>query len=168
MSVALPKSVDVRGFADSTRRIQGELDCALCERLLASIDSYQGNVNVDLKFGRDEQGRVLITGAVGARVVMICQRCLEPVVVRLDSEVSLCVITTEAQANQLPDLFEPLTVNDEQVSVIDLVEDELLLALPVVTMHNRCESPVIQGSAVSEAASSQRQSPFAVLKKLKV
>ncbi len=168
MSVALPESIDIRRFADSVRGIQGELDGALCERLLDSIDSYHGSINVDLRFSRDEQGRALITGVVGAEVVMTCQRCLEQVVVRLDSEVSLCVVTDEAQAVQLPRPFDPVVVDDEQLNIIDLIEDELLLVLPVVATHDKCEPPAMQKNAVSEAAVDQRESPFAVLKKLKV
>lgn len=166
MSAVPPESIDVCRFADSAHSIQGELDCGLCERLRALIDSCRDGVNVDLKFGRDEQGRVLVTGAVAAGVVMRCQRCLEPVTVRLDSKVSLCVVTTAAQASQLPDFFEPLVVDGELVSIINLIEDELLLELPAVAMHNSCEMPVMSGSA-AEAAGSQRANPFAVLKKLK-
>ena len=168
MSVALPESIDIRRFADSVRRIQGELDGALCKRLLDSIDSYQGSISADLRFSRDEQGRVLITGVIGAEVVMTCQRCLEQVVVRLDSEVSLCVVTDEAQAVQLPRPFDPVVVDDEQINIIDLIEDELLLVLPVAAIHDNCEPPAMQKNAVSEAAVNQRESPFAVLKKLKV
>ncbi len=167
MSVVPPKFIAVRRFTDFAHSIQGELDYRLCERLLKLVSDCRGGISVDLEFNRDGQGRVLVTGAVAASVVTICQRCLEPVTVRLDSKVSLCMVATVAQANQLPDFFEPLVVDDEQVNIIDLVEDELLLELPSVAMHDSCEPPVMQGN-IDGLASIRQENPFAVLRKLRV
>jgi len=98
---------------------------------------------------------------------MYCQRCLEPVSIDLDCQVSLALVESEEAASRLPDSMEPLISPDETVDLLELIEDELILALPIVPRHTSCEPPVdLVDQAPPEAAES-RESPFTVLKDLK-
>ncbi len=166
MSARLPKTVDVRKYADTGRHLQGVLDGSLCQRLSGAIDHFEGDIEIDLQFERDVENRRIITGEVSTNVAVICQRCLEDVVYPLQCNVALGVIIDETQAEQLPSSLEPVLIDDEPLSLVDLVEDELILALPSVITHEQCEAPLKLDKPVVEEQ--KRDNPFAVLKNFKV
>jgi len=103
---------------------------------------------------------------------MICQRCMKPMSVQVASEVSLGIVSSDARAAQLPEGFEPLIVEEEPIALARVVEDELILALPIVALHEdqACE-PVLE-ELQAEADKIERQTeaqtnPFAALSELK-
>ena len=132
MPAELPETIDPRQFTGRGRRIRGMMPGAALARLSALVDRFDGEVRVDLAFGRDEHARMRITGAVQSAVMMTCQRCLKPMRVRLDCRVALGVVFDERQADGLPPDLEPLLLDDTPALLGDIVEDELLLALPAV------------------------------------
>ncbi|MCP5142360.1 MAG: DUF177 domain-containing protein [Gammaproteobacteria bacterium] len=136
-----------------------------------------GDVEVDLEFGIDAGRTRFISGTVRTRVSMPCQRCLESMEIDVDAEVRLGVVISESQIERLPSGFEPLLLEEELIDPAQLVEDELLLALPLVPRHElrdcRAERNVTaQGSDGAPApsddvAENKRPNPFAVLATLK-
>ena len=76
-----------------------------------------------------------IKGALQTGIELVCQRCLEPLRLALDVTVSLGLVHGEAEADRLPEEYEPLLVPEGVIRVADLVEDELLLALPRIPRH---------------------------------
>lgn len=166
MSAGLPKTVDVKKFADTKRHLQGVLKGSLCHRLGAAIDHFEDDIQVDLQFDRDAQNRRVISGEANTRVVVICQRCLETVQHSLHSDILLAAVEDEAQASLLPDALEPVLIDDEPVDLVQLIEDELLLALPPVITHTDCEVPLGAGKPVDDKPAGEN--PFAVLKNLKM
>ena len=78
------------------------------------------------------------------------------------------VAPNEALANKLEDSAQDdydVIAHDKQFDLLALIEDELLLALPIVPKHLQCEPPVMAQTEASQA--STRQRPFAVLSTLK-
>ncbi len=78
-----------------------------------------------------------------------CQRCLAPYEQAFDAEVVYRVVNTEAEADEFPldeDEVEVI-VGSRQFDLVDLIEDELLLSLPVVPAHDVC--PEVHESLVS-------------------
>lgn len=108
--------------------------------------------------------------AVGGDIALVCQRCLEPYVQPLASRSAFVLVDSEAAADALFDATseddeapEPL-VADRPLDAITLMEDELLLALPLVPRHATCpDSPATRALARQEGT----PSPFAVLTQLK-
>ena len=77
----------------------------------------------------------------------------------------LGIVSSEAEIDRLPDGYEPLLVAGEPISTSELIEDEVLLAVPAIPLHadgaGDCEM------AYSNSGAAQRENPFAVLKQLK-
>jgi len=167
MSVGLPKQIDVQRLVASEGLIEGNMACQADGRLAGMILGCESDIQVSLAFGKRDDGGPGIEGRVQCTVSMQCQRCLEPVSVKLDCPVALGIITSESQADQLPGTVEPLIYGDGPVDLAELIEDELILALPIVPVHEQCDSPVKQAGHADNQETVKKDSPFAVLKGLK-
>ncbi len=133
-------------------------------RLRELVHAMHGKATVDLRFGRDEQALHTIEGAVEAVVELICQRCMQPYRCTLKTRPRLGLLLSEHQAQSLPADYDPLIVVDG-LDLTELVEDELILALPLIPRHpdGVCVLPLL-GSA--PAAESDTRRPFADLGRL--
>ena len=166
MSQALPERVDVARQVQAQRTYEGVLPLATLRRLGGSLASGTGEVRYAVEFGRDALGISCLGLRVEAGLPLICQRTLDlfeyPVVI----DQRLGLITEEAEEAALPPGYEPLLVTDGQLSIADVIEDELILALPVVPLKPGAplewKDPADTASGAEEAVN-----PFAVLGALK-
>ncbi len=128
--------------AGSSRR--GEIALSRMSRLAPLLSDVQGAARYELEFHLDSQSRPLVTGRIRARLELICQRCLEPLVLDLDLDLRLGIVRSDEEAVALGDGREPVTLETGEVSISALVEDELILGLPAVPLHPSasCRSPV--------------------------
>lgn len=94
-----------------------------------------------------------------------CQRCLQEMPVKVDSDFSLVVVQGLDEAELLDEELDPLMVEEKGTSLLDLVEDELLLALPVVPLHASCNGMQFDDEPI--IAEEPKENPFAALKALK-
>ncbi len=103
---------------------------------------------------------------VSAALWLTCQRCMEPVLQRLSSDRWFRFVNDEETAwSEDDDADEDLLVLEPKLDLLTLVEDELILSLPLVPMHEVCPEPVVL-SVVDpgfEQALSEREHPFAAL-----
>ncbi len=130
-----------------------------------SLQNTDGEVGVELEFGVDEQGRPVILGSVSARVEVLCQRCLMAMVLPLDLDVRLFLSVSESGEADAPEGFDTLVVGDASMRLVDIVEDELILGLPLAAMHSPDVCAVTTQHGVR--AEEQVAKPFAVLAELK-
>jgi len=135
MSPRLTDFIEPWACAQAGRRFEGELPLAKLSRLGESLVDTDGAIAVELTCGKGEKKRPHIQGRIRAHLRMECQRCLEPVELVIDQEIDLVAVATAAEAELLPEDLEPLIVEDGRVRLQDLVEDELLLALPLIPRH---------------------------------
>ena len=171
MSGALPPFLDLAQAARRELRLTGRLAVASMPRLVSALVSDQGEADVDLQAARDLSGRVVVTGSIGAALEMTCQRCLGGVTVAVRAEPRLAWVKTDAELEKLPPEYEPLLSPDGRVALVELVADELLLALPLVPRHGdgeACEvDQAVTAPEAPAAAEESRKNPFAELAKLK-
>lgn len=170
MSVTLPESVDAWRMVSARRSFQGVLPVAALRRLGEALAGSEGTAQYELDFGRDDLGTAYLDVRVQAPLTLICQRTLEPFVfpVTLDSRLGL--IRTEREESALPPGVEPLLVADDgKLSLADVIEDELLLALPLVPINPDSVLPEEVVAPEPEASSGEGRSdnPFAILRELK-
>lgn len=164
MSSGLPATVDAIRLADTGTRLAGEIPLKAMPRLRDQCLDDRGEASVDLFFERSaDRALRRIRGHISAKVRVACQRCLEPMTLTLEAEPSLLVVKAEEHPELLAEDAE-LLVAGKPVSLNELVEDELLLAMPMIPMHELSECPA---SASLQAQQRSRASPFAVLDKLK-
>ncbi|KAA3627226.1 MAG: hypothetical protein DWQ09_12915 [Proteobacteria bacterium] len=171
MSSRLPERIDPVRLAERGVRLAGELGLERMIRLAAVIVEGAGEAEIELFFAVEALGRVRITGGVSARVFMTCQRCLEPIELALEKPVNLLTVSDDRSASALHDDAEPLIYDEGSLSLVEVVEDELLLALPQEAKHTagscakqhvwRSGEPTLQGGV------EQEPNPFAVLEQLK-
>jgi uncharacterized protein len=172
---------DARGRVDPWQAVQakiellGEADEADLPRVAEALQAIGGAADwparYRLAFGRDPEGRALARGRVELTATLVCQRCLGEADFDLDLPITLALILDDREADGLPDGLDPLPVgregDSEPIRPLDLVEDELLLALPQVPMHPAGQCEVPDGRNLANPEADKPQSPFAMLAGLK-
>lgn len=152
--------------------LEGGIETTGMARLRDAVDGIGSEVSLSLQVGRDEIDRPIISGRASVTVSMRCERCLAPANLLLDAPFAWCFIE-EGGSGAAPEDVELIELPYEGAPLADLVEDELLLALPLVATHpstDDCDEVVAKhvGSGdASTASESTRQSPFAALEALK-
>lgn len=167
MSPGLPEHIEPCMLAEKGTRLIGNLDLGRMTRLRPSLYRSPGAVAVELQFRKDEHGNRLVTGGWSTRIWVICQRCLEPMEIALSREVRIEFVQGTQEWGMSLD-FEPMQVfESETVSLLEMVEDELILALPMAPVHTSgdCQGRRERGKNIGPAV--ENQSPFGVLAKLK-
>lgn len=166
----LPEVLIPHRLARHGASFAGDLPVAAFERFSAELLDSNGLVNVALELFQDDEYRTCISGVLRTTVRLTCQRCLEPVEVDLECELALAVVADDEAAANLPHALEPLVLDRDRISVIDLIEDDLLLGLPVTPRHaeTACEPPPISATQDDpEDAPDTREKPFSQLRVLK-
>lgn len=166
MSAEIPEIVDVWRWVAARRRIEGRMPLASLPRLQDGLLDPEGDVRFTIDFDRDALQLPRVALVAEAELPLQCQRSLQRFLLPVKVEQTLGLIRDEADEAALPEGYEPLLVPaDGLLRPLDLVEDELILALPVVPVSPGSE-PV--GDDQPQAAHAPRQdNPFAVLSALK-
>ncbi len=158
----LPERIDPWRYAREGRALEGRLPLAPMPRL-RSLGVEAGSMEVALAFGIDERRIPHVKGRFRARVTLICQRCLEPFELAIEQPISLGIVASEEQADGLGGAYEPLVVKG-RLSLREMLEDEVILALPIIPRHPLEACPA---RAYLDRDEAPPQSPFAVLQALK-
>src|SRR5690606_25662604 len=108
MSGTIPAHIEPRRLADRGIALKGTVSAARMTRLSALRDAPAGEVQVELNFNRDEQGISAMQGHDQLEVALICQRCLERVVLELDAECDVWFVASDEAAKNLPRHYEPV------------------------------------------------------------
>ncbi len=98
---------------------------------------------------------------------MICQRCLEIAALPIHGEYTYAVVKEGASDQSVPKGYDALEVGEEPLDLLTLVEDELLLALPIVPVHEDCQPPAGLDEPEPSEDEVSRSNPFSVLAQLK-
>ena len=94
----LPKMIDPRRIADQDSEYQTSMQASLLPRLTEAVDAIDEEIAVDLRFFRNEQGRVCVKGEASTRVDMRCQRCLKASDQLLLASIDLIIVFSDDQA----------------------------------------------------------------------
>jgi uncharacterized protein len=150
------------------RSFAGSLPIQGMARLRELLADASGEAVYTLDFGRDELGMAYLALHVQAPLSLICQRTLEPFIMPVTLDMRLGLISDESEEAGLPPGYEPLLVTDGRVDMAAVIEDELLLAVPLVPVSPDSELPAVAQDPRDDAqAEAPRENPFAVLRELK-
>jgi uncharacterized protein len=171
------RHLNLSAFARAQGSLSGSENLSRFERLL---DAVHGLTQVPVRFTargevRSDGGQgdqVWLALSVDATVPQVCQRCLSPVEVPLQVERAFRFVASEEQAElEDEESEEDVLVLSRDFNLLELIEDELLMALPVVPKHETCPAPVklqAQDADFDAAApAAQKPNPFAILEQLK-
>ena len=167
MNNVLPESVDAWRMVQARRSFQGSLPLASLPRLRGSLAASDGAVDFDLEFGKDDLGVAHLRVRADTSLPLTCQRTLDVFRLPVHVDTRLGLIAREEDEAGLPGDYEPLLTADGALRLADVVEDELILALPAVPVKPGAEyqEPEFAGTERDDAKESKN--PFAVLQNLK-
>ncbi|MDF2690357.1 MAG: putative metal-binding protein nucleic-acid binding protein [Gammaproteobacteria bacterium] len=167
--LGLPAKIDPASFARAGREFTGVLALSAMPRLAEALAHDKAEAKYKLGFKIDEEGFVVIGVRAEAALPLICQRCLQAFLYEVRLYTELSPVTDEAQVSKLPERYEAWPLSEElTISPKEILEEELLLSLPVVPMHDEADCPATKLLADSKPEKEQAtHKPFAILKKLK-
>lgn len=153
-----PAAIDGLAFARGATVLEGQLGLESLPRLAQSGCSG-ASVDFVLEGEINERGKPGLKLAVDGSVRLECQRCLDDLDLPLHLQAQLEFAASDAEIAAADDDIERVVAGRE-MSVAALVEDEVLLALPMVPKHERC-------NAAAELGAKARASAFQALAALK-
>ncbi len=159
--------IDNLDFARNGRVMRGEAQLAGFARLQDLLISDRGVVNYTLSGDIGAKGEPLLICVVEGELLLQCQRCLEAMVFPLHIESRLRLVQGATQFDDLDhgDEEEDSIPVSAEMDVLELVEDEILLSLPISPLH---PPELCSGKRAQGAADEKRNNPFGALAALKV
>ena len=165
-----PVRVDPLQSVEQEAVYSGSIAVSKLERLQDYLQDNSGEAQIEIQFGHDEQGIALLRGQCQSPVRMTCQRCMNPVEVELTTSFELGIVFSDEQAKHLPKQYEPVIAEADSLELLPVVEDELILSLPMYAYHTQCEDNNLVQTVEEEPVPVETEAPknpFSVLEQLK-
>ncbi len=138
------------------------------ERLDGLLYSDQGSISAELTGRTDDRHRNLVETTIKANVQLQCQTTFEPIHYAIDTKVVYCSVISEEQIANLDDEYEPLLVEDGAVDIKRVIEDELILSLPIIANKSSEEIGLNMTFGELPNVEEEKKNPFTVLEGLKI
>ena len=166
MSANTPELLDAWRMVANRRSFEGRLPLSAMTRLQGLLADTEGEVRYALEFDRDALQVPYIGVRIEAELPLVCQRSLRRFVLPVVLTQRLGLVRSEEEEAALPPDYEALLVpEDGMLRPADLVEDELVLAVPVVAVDPASDAVEREWAADEEEVA--KTSPFAALASLK-
>jgi uncharacterized protein len=167
MSLEYPDFIDPNKAAEGQRTFSGTIPLSRMERLKPYLCKDSGDARFSAQFDKDSLVGVRIQIEVQAALWLTCQRSLDPYLEHVDRSTVLGVIADISDESLLPDGYEAVLTEHGKLSFLNMVEDELILALPTIPRNPEyAETGMDEESNIesAEAQSSETlQQPFSGL-----
>ncbi|MGQ0800007.1 MAG: YceD family protein [Pseudomarimonas sp.] len=169
MSAGLPESIDVWRAAGAGRVYEGHVELARLTRLLPSLTDGEGRCEFRIEFSRDASSQASARVIATAQLPLLCERSLERFLHPVAIDQMLGLIRDEAdEAALLPEVEPVLVADNGMMRLLDLLEDELILALPVLPARPGTEPVELEvGAEEVEREEVGQPNPFAALASFK-
>ncbi|KAF1030372.1 MAG: Large ribosomal RNA subunit accumulation protein YceD [Burkholderia plantarii] len=192
-----PHAFDLFEFARSGRQAAGGVRLAQLPRMLNEVPAdapdrdttftwqAEGSTQSELQDDGTDGQQPYLRLALHGSAWLECQRCVSPYLQAFDVDMTYRIVATEEEAEEFPldDDEVDVIVGSRQFDLVDLIEEELLLSLPLVPKHDVCPAvheTLVSGTSGPEADSEEadsdsdeaaggegRPNPFAALDALK-
>lgn len=171
-----PSQLNVEAFAKQAGALAGRCAVSALSRLADAThpdapaspvpaDDVDWQLLGEARAARAGPPEIWLHLTAAARVALVCQRCLQPVATKLAAQRSFRFVHGEAAAAALDaDSEDDVLALSRSLDAIGLLEDELLLTLPLVPRHAVCPQPLLPPD---DSVLSERENPFAALAVLK-
>ena len=160
-----PQFIRLSRLAEGGERVQGEVRLAEFERLPDGVLNRDAALAYRLCFYRDGAGARVVDVEIDANLSMDCQRCLQPVSVAVHQRTLLAITKITEEIQSLDARYEPFALAGDELCIMQLLEDELLLATPFSPLHPEAECAGRQ--ALDKINAEAPPGPFAALAGLK-
>ena len=171
MSTRLPVEVNPYRLVEQGRVFDGVCDIASLTRIADLLSDKEGTLDVHLSFYKNESGLPALKGKVIGNLSLICQRCLDVMSLAIETSIDVVFVSNDEKAQRLQGGYETYLVEDSRILLNDLIEDEVMLSIPQLVVHEQCEPyrPLIEATpeTISQTVHEEKENPFAVLQNLK-
>ena len=171
-----PFRLDVTAFAKAAGQLDGVwplaqfdrlTESAVAEALAPDVGEVSWSARGESRATRGGETQVWLHLTAATALALECQRCLRPVGAAVQVTRSILFVHGEDTAAQLDtDSDDDVLALTRSLDLRELIEDELLLALPLVPRHEACLVP-LQAPAADQVADDPQPKPFAALAGLK-
>lgn len=161
--MSIPAQISASRALARGERYTGAVDASGMERL---ADLSPSGISADFSLRADVGRRQWLEGRVAGQVELVCQVCLEPFAWAFDAPVALALAGNEEEEERLMADCEPLLVKDDQLFLHEIIEEEILLALPLMPRCPACENA--RPLAQEPLPQVETKRPLAGLKNLKL
>ena len=150
-------------IAERGRSYKGTIPLSQLGRLGDTLIDNKGVAQYELLFAKEDKVCTL-AGRVTADLVLECQVCLDKMICPVAADTRLGIVSSLDEAAMLPDEYEPLLVVERKITLKEIVEEELLLAIPIIPRHEQCSI----ANVVDQSPMQKKDNPFSVLADLKL
>ena len=173
MNNDIPLRIDPVLFAKQERQFSGELVVADLPRIVEITPNPATQIVVTMSFSKSSLHYPLVKGTIDGEVVQICQRCLRHTNVAINSQFELLLVSGAAVESASQEGHEVFEYNEQHIDTVDFLEQEIILALPIVPKHSlldECSASARKWIKNKEhvPADQPKENPFAKLKDLKI
>jgi uncharacterized protein len=172
MSLGWSRRAPVDTLVGTEAAIDFTIPLSELPRVSQELSATDGDASGNVRFSR-QLGQAVATLEVSAQPELVCQRCMQPMRWPVKVESRIALVSDYDAADRVPEGMEVFLVEADSVSVRDLVDEEIMLALPHVARHeegSECAGRKMQlpGHEVEadEAFTAEVQKPFAQLGEL--
>lgn len=173
-NVRIPVMLNPAKCAQRGLSYEGILPTKVLKRVNAASTGDCSDAQVFIECGTDVQGIVYLKGKAVTELTLVCQRCMKTYCHPVSVDFATSPVTDNSQEDELPDAYEPVDLDENgEVALHKLIEDEILLAFPIVPMHesedcSKSSRDMSVGKIKQpEPADERPKNPFAVLETLK-
>jgi uncharacterized protein len=162
--MSVPAQISASRALARDERYAGPIDAAELPRL---SDLAPREMRAELRI-HSEHRRGWLEGRIEGLLRLECQVCSTPFDWRLAATVKLALARDEAEEERLMADCEPLLVQDDRLMLHEVVEDEVLLALPMMPRCGACENARPPSDEAADEKVEETRRPLAALKNLNV
>ena len=150
-------------FAKKNLSVTDELSIIDLPRINGIAHNKSDKIKVNYSFYVENNTTPCLDGEISLNIHLTCQRCLEELPFSLDFSFSMAFVKNENQAEELSKHLEIYLFEDKELSLIDLISDEILLSIPMVPKHNLdCLSSFKENNNYEQG----KENPFSILKNI--
>ncbi len=135
-------------------------------RLADYLYDLKGEIAAKVEGFVDQDGRKLLKCELSGQVNLVCQSTFKAVPVEIKRELVFYPVMSEQAIADAPEEFEAFLFDTEELDLVELIEDELILSLPLAVTSDEAPMQFSFGPKIVEQ-SAVKPNPFAVLENLK-
>lgn len=174
VSTSMPEHISLDKWADTGFEWSGEVDPNAFERLATTLSAEHDQSNTQINAELYRRNNVLhLAFTLTGDVWLTCQRCLQPIAIDLSDDYNIALLENDSQVRLVNDeqdylLLDEIVTEQSPERLLPfkkLVEDEILLKIPMAPKHDDCDMSVEQFGEIPEEE--ENENPFAALASLK-
>ena len=135
-NLAVPNYISVNRLIKNREVLRGRLAISKLQALSDLVLCKKDSIEFEICSKKDELDKIFLMGQIKASLVLECQRCIKPYHFKIDSQFHLQLIENLDQIKDASLEIEPIIMIDKQFSLYHLIEEEILLNLPLAGRHS--------------------------------